>query len=144
MKGDPTPTIQEKVIWRPRDLLELFDNELINDTIPRISIAEPCAPFRKFGLYVYVKSTSTPDNVHVEPEFLDRWTGKWYSYKQWPFAALFWEDTDTADGIYECFYGEVAGREMRVKVTGVDVAASGNIIGATKYFTVSVGVDFWN
>lgn len=144
MKGVPTPTIQEEVIWRPKDMLGLLDNEPINDYNPRISPPEPCAPFRKFGLYVYIKSTSTPYLVHVEVEFLDRWTGKWYTYKQWPFAALFWEDTDTANGIWECFYGEVVGREIRAKVTGVEESGNGGVVDATHYFTVSVAVDFWN
>jgi len=144
MKGNIQPELQEKVLWRPRDLIQLVGEEVINDTIPRITQSLPCAPFRKFGLYVNIKSTSTPDNVHIEPEFLDRWTNQWFSYKQWPFAALFWEDTDTAAGINECFYGEVVGRFIRVKITGVNVAASGNVLGAAKFFTVKVALDFWD
>ncbi len=144
MKGSQTPTIQEEVIYRPEDMLQLFDKHVVNSTVPRISDAVACAPFRKFGIYVYIDSTSTPDLLHVEVEFLDRWTGQWYTHKQGPFAALFWEDADTASGIYECFVGDVVGREFRVKLTGVDVAASGNTLSATKYFTVSIAVDFWN
>lgn len=143
-KGIAKPEQQEEVVFRPKQQLLLLENELINDYVPRYSAMEPCAPFRKFGLYVYIKSTSTPYNVHVEVEFLNRWTGRWHTYKQWPFAALFWEDADTADGIWECFYGEVAGRVMRVKVTGVEESGNGGVVDATKYFTVSVAVDFWN
>ncbi len=144
MKGIETPTIQEEVIYRPEDQLQLFENELVNDTVPRLSQAVECAPFRKFGIYAYIDSTSTPDLLHVEVELLDRWTGKWYTHKQGPFAALYWEDTDTASGIWECFVGDILGRSFRVKLTGVNVANSGNVLGADKYFTVSIAVDFWN
>ncbi len=139
MKGIPTPTIQEDILWRPKDMLGLLDNEPINDTNPRISPPEPCAPFRNFGLYVHVHFHGTADTIEVriEVEFLDRWTGKWYSYHQGLFAALFYEDTDTANGIWECFSGDVLGRAVRVKVTGIAV-------NANNYFTVSIGIDLWN
>jgi len=77
-------------------------------------------------------------------EFLDRWTSHWYTYKQGLFAALFFEDLDTAGGIYECFQGMCLGRAMRVKLTGVNVAASGHVISPTDYYIVSIAVDFWN
>ena len=144
MKGDQRPALQEEVIYRPQDQLNLFDKLKVDSIVPRISADVACAPFRKFGLYVALDSTSTPDVIHVEVEFLNPWTGQWYTYKQGVFAALYWEDADTASGIYECFTGEVLGRAMRVKITGVDVAASGNVFSSTKYFTASIGVDFWN
>jgi len=139
IKGDQTPTIQEEVIYRPEDQLALFDRKLINDTIVETSDGIECAPFRKFGLYCAIKFDGTADtiNLHVEVEFLDRWTGQWYTYKQGLFAALFWEEVDTKDGIYEAFVGDVMGRAMRVKLTGIGVSAA-------NYFTVSIGTDFWN
>ena len=144
MKGEQRPTLQEEVIYRPQDHLQLFDQLKVDSIVPRISDEVACAPFRKFGLYVYLDSTSTPDVIHIEVEFLDEWSGQWYTHKQGPFAALFWEDTDTASGIYEVFTGDVNGRAMRVKITGVNVAASGNVFSSTKYFTSSIAVDFWN
>jgi len=139
MKGDFRPVIQEDVIYRPQDQLQLFTDEIINNTIARLSQSVVCAPFRKFGLYCYVDFTGTPDTItqHIEVEFLDPWTGRWYTHKQGLFAALFYEDTDTATGIWECFVGDVLGRAMRVKLTGLGT-------DATHYFTVSIGVDFWN
>ena len=137
MKGDFRPALQEEVIYRPQDQLQLFTGERVDNTVPRISDGIVCAPFRKFGIYVYIDSTSTPDLLHVEVEFLDRWTGQWYTHKQGLFASLSWEDTDTASGIYECFVGDVLGRAMRVKLTGVGTTSSA-------YFTVSIGIDFWN
>lgn len=139
MKGVPTPTLQEKILWRPKDMLQLFDRELINDTNPRVSPPEPCAPFRKFGLYCDVEFDGTADtiNIHIEVEFLDRWTGKWHTYKQGLFAALFYEDTDTANRIYECFQGDVLGRAIRVKLTGIGVSDA-------NHFHCSIAVDLWN
>jgi hypothetical protein len=144
IKGDQVPVLQEEVLYRPKEVLQLFQNELVNNTTPRLSDGIECAPFRKFGIYVYIDSTSTPDQLHIEVEFLDRWTGQWYTHKQGLFASLYYEDTDTASGIYECFVGDVLGRAFRVKLTGVDVSQSGNTLSSTKYFTVSIGVDFWN
>lgn len=139
IKGNQMPTIQEEVIWRPKDLLELFDRELINDTVPRRSDGIECAPFRKFGLYCDVEFDGTADtiNLHIEVEFLDRWTSRWYTYKQGLFAALFYEDVDTKDRIFECFQGDVLGRDFRVKLTGIGVSDA-------NHFHVSIGVDFWN
>ena len=143
-KGEQAPVLQEEVIYRPKDILQLFRTVVINNTTPKLSNAIECAPFRKFGIYVYIKSTSTPDVLHVEVEFLDRWTGQWYTYKQGLFAALFFEDTDTASGIYEAFVGDVYGRAMRAKLTGVNVANSGNVLAADKFFTANLAADFWN
>lgn len=136
-KGDPFPILQDTVIYRPKDQLQLFDREVVNDTVVREASAVECAPFRKFGLYIYIDSTSNPTTLQFEVEFLERWTGRWFTYKQGPFASLFWEDGDTASGIYECFTGDVLGRAVRVKMTGVGTTS-------TKYFTVSVGLDLWN
>lgn len=139
IKGNQVPTIQEEVIYRPLDQLQLFDHEVVNDTLPHVSPGPACAPFRKFGLYCYVKFDGTPNtiNLKVEVEFLDRWTGQWYTYKQGLFAALFWEDRDPAGGIYEAFAGDVLGRAMRVKLTGIGVSTANR-------FTVSIAADFWN
>lgn len=143
-KGNSKPVLQEEVLYRPMEPVQLFDNKVINSTTPQLSDPVDCHPYRHFGLFVYIDSTSSPDLLHIEVEFLDRWTGKWYTYKQGLFASLYYEDTDTASGIYELFQGMCAGRAMRVKLTGVNVANSGNELGATKYFTTSVAVEFWN
>ena len=136
-KGDATPTIQEEVIWRPRQQLQLFDHEQLRDTVPILSPAEPCAPFRKFGLYLMVWGKNEPDTLHFEVEFLERWSGQWYTYKQGLFAALFYEDADTDPAIHECFCGDVLGRAIRVKLTGIGVSDA-------NHFHVSIDIDLWN
>ena len=137
MKGNQIPVRQEEVIFRTTNQLELFDRELVNDTTPRLSSDVECAAFRKFGLYVYIDSTSTPTTLHIEVEFLNRWNGRWYTHKQGVFAALYYEDGDTASGIYECFVGDVVGRAIRVKLTGVGTTS-------TEYFIASILLDLWN
>lgn len=136
-KGDARPEKQEDLTSRTKRQLQAFQDERVDNTTSRKSNPIECGPFRKFGLYVYIDSSSTPTTLQVEVEFLDRWTGHWHHYKQGPFAALFWEDGDTASGIYECFVGDVAGRAVRVTLTGVGTEAA-------KYFDVSIGLDFWN
>ncbi|GAH71995.1 unnamed protein product, partial [marine sediment metagenome] len=90
-KGDWTPTTPEEVIYRTKNQLQLFDKKIINDEIAQVSDGVTCAPFRKFGLYVYglYSNGATDATLHIEVEFLDRWTGQWYTYKQGLFAALF-------------------------------------------------------
>jgi len=137
MKGSQAPTLQEETTVRTKDIIQLFDKEVCNAVSERISDDIECAPFRKFGLYVAIDSTGAPTTLQVKVEFLDRWSGQWFHYKQGPFAALFWEDGDTASGIHEAFVGDVLGRALRVTLT--DVGSD-----STKYFTVSISVDFWN
>lgn len=129
----------DESVLRPFEPVQLFENEVVNDTVARNSGDVECAQFRQFGLFVYIDFTGTADtiNLQIEVEFLDRWTGRWYHYKQGLFAALFWEETDTADGIYEVFAGDCLGRAIRVKLTGIGVSGS-------NYFTVSIGLDLWN
>ena len=136
-KGDQTPTIQEEIIWRPKQQLQLFDRAQLRDTVPVYSDPVACAPFRNFGLYLMVWGKNEPDTLHFEVEFLERWSGQWHSFKQGLFAALFYEDVDTDPAIYECFCACVLGRALRVKVTANDASAA-------HFWEFSVAVDFWN
>jgi hypothetical protein len=137
MRGNPFPVRQEEAIFRPLEPIQLFDKEVVNDTTARLSDAIECAPYRHFGLYIYIDSTSTPTDIHIEVEFLDRWSGRWHSLKQDVFASLYYEDADTASGLAECFYGMCMGRQIRVKLTGSGTTSSA-------YFTVSIGLDLWS
>lgn len=137
MRGSTKPVKFESTLVRTEEPIQLFDNKVINNTTEQISDAVNCEAFREFGLYLAIDSTSTPTTLQIKIQFLDRWSGQWHTYKQGPFASLFYEDTDTADGIYELFVGDVAGRAVRVTLTGVGTSSSA-------YFTVSVGLDLWN
>ena len=137
MKGSVLPVEVNEGLVRSEDIVQLFDRLKVNNTTERLSDALPCREFREFLLYVYIDSTGAPTTLQIKVQYLDRWTGKWHTYKQGLFASLFYEDTDVASGVHECFSGEVMGREMRVTLTGVGTTGSA-------YFNVSVAVEFRN
>lgn len=124
-------------VVRSKDVVQVFDQKAVVNTTEQVSDWLLCQEFRKFLLYLGINSTSTPTTLQVKVQFLDPWTGKPHTYKQGLFASLFYEDEDTADGIYECFSGECAGRAMRVTLTGAGTSGSA-------YFTVDTAVEFRN
>jgi hypothetical protein len=137
MKGDPTPEVQESKVVRTKDIIQLFDKHLVQDTNNHDSDMVECGAFRKFGLHLFIDSTGAPTTIRFIVQFLNRWDGRWYSYKQGPFAALYYEDTDTASGVVECFQGEVLGRAIRVRAVGVGTTSAA-------YFAISASVELYN
>lgn len=93
--------------------------------------------FRKFTLYLNVDSTDTPTTVQFIVQFSDDGGTTYYDYKQGLFASLYYEDADTASGITECFSGDCAGRDFRLRVVAVGT-------DATHKFTVTAKVEFWS
>ena len=83
------------------------------------STALDCSGFRKFLLYLSVDSTNDPTTVQFLVQFSDDGGTTWWTYKQGPFAALFYEDADTATEINECFSGDCAGRLIRIRAVAV-------------------------
>ncbi len=137
MRGDATPVVMDQSVIRPKEPVQLLDKLVVSDTIAKSSDGVACQAFRKFGLFVFVDSTGAPTTIQFKVEFLDRWSGQWHLHAQGPFASLFYEDGDTASGLYECFVGDCLGRAMRVTVVGVGTTGSA-------YFTVSAAAEFWN
>lgn len=137
MRGDQYPELQDKVLYRNRETIQVFDRFDVINTTEQKSADVECGPYRHFGLFLFIDSTGTPTTLQVKVQFLDRWTGRWYTYKQGPFASLFWEDGDTASGIAECFRDQCLGRAIRITLTGVGTSGSA-------YFTVSAALEFWN
>lgn len=132
------PVEFDKSAFRSREILRILNRQVINDTVPKVS--EPCqvGGFRHFTIYISLESYGTDDHtIHFEPEFLNDDNGRWHTYKQGLFAALFYEDADCATEIYEVFSGDCAGRDFRIKATGIDVSS-------VLYFTTQVSVEFWN
>lgn len=122
---------------RSEDQIQIFDKKAVKDTVERFSGEVECRAFREFLLYLAIDSTGSPTTLRVKLEYLDRWSGKWHTYKQGLFASLFYEDGDTASGVYECFSGSVMGRQIRITLTGVGTTGSA-------YFTVSATLEFRN
>ncbi|MCX6072013.1 MAG: hypothetical protein NTU91_14345 [Chloroflexi bacterium] len=101
------------------------------------SDALDCSGFRNFLLYVAIDSTSTPTTLQLLVQFSDDGGTIWWTYKQGPFAALFWEDADTATEINECFEGKCGGRLMRIRAVGVGTTSSAK-------FKVTAKVELFN
>ncbi len=129
------PVLMDEAVWRSKAVVDIFTEHNIDDTTERFSESIYCAGFRSFTLYLEIDSTTTPTTLQVKVQFLNPNSGQWHTYKQGLFAALFWEDTDVADGVREMFSGDAAGREMRITLTGVGTTGSA-------YFTVSASVEF--
>ena len=138
MAIDARPAEQDQAIIRSEDVIRLIDQELLNDVKTAITTRGlETGPWRHFTLYLRIKSAGTPTTVQFIVEFLEPVSGKWHIYKQDLFASFFWEDQDTATEQDECFSGDCAGRDMRLRVLGVGTTASAT-------FTISAAVEFWN
>jgi hypothetical protein len=101
------------------------------------SDALDCSGFRNFLLYLSVDSTSDPTTVQFLVQFSDDAGTTWWTYKQGPFAALFYEDADTATEINECFSSVCAGRLMRIRAVGTGT-------DGTHTFKISAKVELFN
>jgi hypothetical protein len=92
---------------------------------------------RMFLLYLNVDSTGTGAHIlQAIVQFSDDGGETWYDYLQGPFAALYFEDVDTASGVKVCFSGVCAGRDMRVQLKSTSTSA-------TLKFTVTAKAEFW-
>lgn len=136
-RGSAQPVEVSPGLVRSEDVIQLFDQKVVNNTTEQISDGLPCREYREFLLYLGIDSTLAPTTLQIKLQFLDPWTGKWHTYKQGLFASLFYEDTATASGIHECFSGECVGREMRITLTGVGTTV-------TAFFTVDAALEFRN
>jgi len=132
------PVLQDGQVVRSREIIRLLKGEVVNSTtVFPTSESILTGPFRRFLLHLDIDSTLAPTTLRVEVQFASSVTGKWHTYKQGLFASLYWEDTDVASGVQECFDGRCAGRFFRIKLTGAGVSS-------TAYFTVSASVEFFN
>jgi len=131
------PVEWDKSVYRSGEILRVFNRQDILDTVAKVSEACQVHGYRHFTLYASILSVGAPTTIHIEPEFLNDDNGRWHTYKQGLFAALFYEDTDCATEIHEVFNGDCAGRDIRFKVTGLGTTAQA-------YFTVQLSVEFWN
>lgn len=136
------PTGQRKQPYefavRTPEQIVLLENLVINqDNEPRLSRQVDCYSFRHFTLYLKLDSTGTgAHHVCFLPQFAVTIGGEWHNYAQGLFASLCYEDVDTANGLWEVFQGDTAGRLFRVRVMG-DAATD------SLYFTINAWVAFW-
>ena len=122
---------------RSASIVTLIDAVEFNATTTTYnSAAVKCGAWKHFLLYLNVDSTATPTDIQFIVQFSDDGGTTWWTYKQGLFASLFYEDQDTASGIYECFSGDVAGRTMRLRAVATGTTAANK-------FTVTAKVEFW-
>jgi len=137
-KYEQRPELMDDILARSKDVLLLLEKKKVSDDPSTVyTDSLEVAAFRRFTLYLDIDSTGTPTDLRIEIQFLEPQGSRWHTYKQGPFASLYWEDTDTASGIQECFSGECTGRVFRLKLT-----CSGG--SSSDYFTVSAAVEFSN
>ncbi len=115
----------------------LFDKARIGDNeVVLASEVLDAGNYRKFTLFLNIDSTGAPTTIQIEVQFRDPNRNSWHTYKQGLFASLFYEDTDVANVIYECFTGDLPSEYMRLFAT-----VAGGAAGA--YFDVTASADFW-
>lgn len=123
-------------VKRPKDTIELLRDVVVNSTtVPIYSPLIYTVPYRHFLLFVEIVSTGTDAHtLRAVVQFSHDKRNPPYDYNQGPFAALYWEDVDTATRVYQCFSGECYGRRVGLKLVGSGVSS-------TLYFTVSAWLE---
>lgn len=122
---------------RSSAITTLINNVTFNNTTTSYnSSGVDTADFKRFLLFLNVKSAGTPTYIQFIVQFSDDGGTTWYDYKQGLFASLFYEDQDTAGGISECFSGECAGRDFRLRAVATGTTASDT-------FTVTAKAEFY-
>lgn len=133
------PRLGEK--WGPkrrRALVTLIDAVTLDDDPTSYNSAKVDVElWEHFLLYLDVDSTGSPTTVQFIVQFSDDGGTTWYSYLQGLFAALYYEDVDTASGIKECFSGEVQGRDIRLRAVGAGTDANNS-------FTITAKLELWS
>lgn len=123
---------------RRATIVTLIDAETFDDvTTSYNSAKQDVDEWRYFLLFLSVDSTNTPTTIQFLLQFSDDGGTTWYTYKQGLFAALFYEDQDTASGIYECFGGIVWGRDIRLRAVAVGTSE-------TNTFVVTAKLELWS
>lgn len=124
---------------RYKEIKTLFYQQVFNGTTRRL-YSEPhdCFSYKNFTLYLHLVSAGTDDHyICFMPQFSDYGEGEWCDFPQGLFAALCFEDVDTATPIHVCFTGPCAGRYWRLRV--IEHETTGSL-----YFTLNARVEFWS
>jgi len=80
--------------------------------------------FSRFALFVYLDSTAAPTDIRIQPVFTSGRQDPYFEYRQGPFAALFYEDADTAAGLADVLTGDVAGDFLGVRIVATGTTSS--------------------
>ena len=83
-------------------------------------------------VFIFIDSTLAPTNVRILAQFSDDAGTTWWDFEEGFWAALYWEDVDTASGVRKA---------LLLPCTGIDTLRIGAIAtgtDATNYFDVTV------
>ena len=137
MRHSAATLITPSGVARSKDIILLADQRVLNDLITSfVTDGFPSGDFRFFALYLRLKSASTPTTIQFIVQFLEPTSGLWHTYNQGIFATLFYEDTEVATEIQECYEGICLGTAMRIRAVGVGTTSSAT-------FTTSIAVGLW-
>ena len=97
----------------PGDLETLIDDEEILTFAPFISPAFYCSGWAGAWVYISIDSTGSPTNVRILAQFrvAPGNPNDWADFEEGLWASLYWEFTDTADGILKAFNLPFGGNE---------------------------------
>jgi len=83
-------------------------------------------------VFIFIDSTLAPTNVRILAQFSDDAGTTWWDFEEGFWAALYWEDVDTAAGIRKALLLPVAG------IDTLRIGAIGTGTDATNFFDVTV------
>jgi hypothetical protein len=100
------------------------------------SISVPCADYRKFTVFVEVKSNNTPTSIQFRPQFSIDGGISWFDLYEEQYPSLMQEDTGTVTATARCYTGDCASPHFSLYTVAVGTTAPNT-------FIVSAWVHFW-
>lgn len=137
----PVPEFVDRVsredLGYTRDPYVLFDSVKVSNDPSTIYSLIVTPLFHNGVLYLYIDSTGTSTHyITVQWQYWDGWSKRWYDLAENFWAALTFEDVDTASGLARCYHVRPSGKSVRLKITCTNGSASA-------YFTVSAYLDLY-
>lgn len=127
MADDAYPKVVTPVQWQT-----IMDVRLDDAPTAQNSDSVDCRGWSGLWVSLFIDSTLAPTRVRFIAQTLIE--GDWHDFEEGFWAALYYEDQDTADGVYKVFKLPVGGLDVvriRAVATGTD---------ATNYFDIVVKV----
>ena len=121
--------------------------ELLNDTFDNVtttanSTEHDVSTESALWVHIFIDSTLAPTDIRVLPQFEDD-GANWWDFEEGLWASLYWEDTDTAAGVYKAFLLPCGGQDnvrFNVVATGTDANNTFDCIIRVREFHGNFGV----
>lgn len=131
MAEDVYSLCKRSVVTRLMDDVAFNNVKTIDNSIP-----VPCGDYRKFTLFVEVKSNNTPTSIQFRPQFSIDAGISWFDYYQEQYPSLLQEDTATVTATARCYTGDCASPHFSLYTVAAGTSAANTWI-------VSAWVHFW-